>query len=84
MLEIRFPRKEVLRVVLHKQLRVLNRGTPCEVYSVTNQSTCVYKGVSEDILRDASEKYRDSFVKRVSLKTEPTVALEILVKCREV
>lgn len=83
-------------MVLHKQLRVLNRGTPCMILD-RDSDICVYSGVSDDILTrltSTRSKYRDSFVKGVSLVDESKESykryetiyksfLEITVKCKE-
>ena len=72
-------------MVLHKQLRVLSRGTPCMIFDI--HGNCAYSGVSNEILsclNSLKNSYRDSFVKDVSLVTEPELSLKIIVKCKEV
>lgn len=53
-------------MVLHKQLRVFGRGTPC---MIVDDNECIYNGTSDTILSrlTSSNAYRDSFVKRVDL-----------------
>lgn len=73
-------------MVLHKQLRVLSRGTPCEIYDIRDKSCCAYTGSSNDILErltSIKSKYRDSFIKEVTLVNEPSLALRIYVKLKE-
>lgn len=57
-------------MVLHKELRVLARGTPCAI--VDTSGVCCYSGVSEEILSrlvGIKSPIKDSFVKKVSLIT---------------
>lgn len=57
-------------MVLHKELRVLARGTPCAI--VDTSGICSYSGVSEEILArliGIKSPIKDSFVKKVSLIT---------------
>ena len=62
--------KEDFQVVLHKELRVLARGTPCAI--VDTSGVCCYSGVSEEILArliGIKSPIKDSFVKKVGLIT---------------
>ena len=85
-------------MVLHKQLRVLKRGTPCVIIdSDSGGSMCAYYGASDEILARLTgikSKYRNSFVKEVKLVDEDDVSfedynmncksfIEIRVKCKE-
>lgn len=81
-------------MVLHKQLRVLSRGTPCVIME---NGICAYSGASNEILTRLTgikSKYRNSFVKEVNLIDEDDVSykdygmdcksfLEIKVKVKE-
>ena len=82
-------------MVLHKQLRVLKRGTPCVIME---NGVCAYSGASDEILArltSIKSSYRNSFVKEVKLVDEDDVSykdydmgcksfVEIRVKCKEV
>lgn len=73
-------------MTLHKQLRVLSRGTPCMILDIRDKSCCVYSGTSDEILSrltNIGSGYRDSFVKEVKLDNEPELALKIYVKLKE-
>ena len=69
-------------MVLHKQLRVLKRGTPCVIIdsdSDSGGSMCAYYGASDEILARLTgikSKYRNSFVKEVKLVDEDDVSFE--------
>ena len=87
-------------MVLHKQLRVLKRGSPCVIVDSDSGggSMCAYSGASDEILARLTgikSKYRNSFVKEVKLVDEDDVSfedynmgcksfIEIRVKCKEV
>lgn len=86
-------------MVLHKQLRVFNRGTPCVIIDTGSDSEniCAYSGTSDEILARLTgikNKYRNSFVKEVKLIDESDTSfkdygmnsksfVEIKVKCKE-
>lgn len=83
-------------MVLHKQLRVLSRGTPCVIMDF-NSNFCAYSGASDEILArltSIQSKYRNSFVKEVKLINEDDASykdygtshksfVKIIVKCKE-
>ena len=57
-------------MVLHKELRVLAKGTPCAI--VDTSGVCCYSGVSEKILArliSIKSPVKNSFVKKVNLIT---------------
>ena len=69
-------------MVLHKQLRILKRGTPCVIIDSDSDSgggMCAYYGASDEILARLTgikSKYRNSFVKEVKLVDEDDVSFE--------
>lgn len=83
-------------MVLHKQLRVLSRGTPCVIVDV-DSNIGAYSGASDNILSrltSTKSKYRNSFVKEVKLINEDDDIfkdyeinsksfIRIAVKCKE-
>lgn len=86
-------------MVLHKQLRVLKRGTPCAIIVLDDSGggICAYHGASDEILERLTKiknVYRNSFVREVKLVDESDVSfedydmncksfIEIRVKCKE-
>lgn len=86
-------------MVLHKQLRVLRKGTPCVVVDTSDRGThaCAYAGESDKILArlTSGNRFRNSFVREVRLIDEDDASyvdydmhcksfMEIRVKCKEV
>lgn len=63
-------------MVLHKQLRVVDKDTIC---TVTNQSGGVLLKGTPDVLLTEST-YKGAFVKHVSISNN---GLKIIVKCKE-